>query len=52
MLLGLFVLICFIGTKATARTAARVRLRPYGRIVGLITAAIWAAILLPELFKR
>lgn len=52
MLLILFVAICFASTKATDRAAARARLRPYGRIVGVITAMVLIAILAPEFLKH
>lgn len=52
MLLMLFVAICFASTKATDRTAARIRQKPYARVAGLITAAIVIAILAPEFLKH
>jgi hypothetical protein len=49
MLAAVFLLICFIGTKREDRDAARLRQRPFGRAVGLITALVLIAWILPEI---
>jgi len=45
------VVLAMMSSTPEGRAEARERLKPVGRLVGLMTLGIWAVVFLPMLFK-